>query len=411
MKIYRFFSFPLFVVCLGCVLNSGLTAQERQLEQKSDARIPLEEIAFEPGIFFTPLPDEVEETSGLIFWEGSLWTHNDSGGEAALYRIDTATGNIVGKVTLADCSNVDWEDIAQDDTHIFIGDFGNNRGTRKDLKVIRIPKEIITGEKEQEITCDGMIRFSYADQQSFDKRKDPHNFDCEAMIAFGDSLYLFTKNWGNRKTRCYALPKTPGDYRVSPKKHFNAKGLITGAALSPNNKQLVLTGYQDYVAFAWLFTDFAEADFFRGQRLNIDFPELVFVQTEGVCFVNDNDVIISCENSAEPQQLYQINTGALQQIADSRLGNHVDSDIVIAGMPESVSEILKVDILKVPQKDFTVELRNVRWSELFREQYVWNDKNSKMRISILVDDLKPGPYFLRIVSGDQKTIKKIEVQH
>ena len=36
------------------------------------------------------LPDEVDETSGLIFWNELMWTINDSGGDPILYALDTA---------------------------------------------------------------------------------------------------------------------------------------------------------------------------------------------------------------------------------------------------------------------------------------------------------------------------------
>ena len=37
--------------------------------------------------------------------------------------------------------NVDWEDITQDETHIYIADFGNNNGNRTDLKIYKILKQ------------------------------------------------------------------------------------------------------------------------------------------------------------------------------------------------------------------------------------------------------------------------------
>ena len=76
------------------------------------------------------LPAEVIETSGLLFLNGKLITHNDSGDDSNLYEIDTITGNITRTVSVSNATNIDWEDIAQDDTYIYIGDFGNNNGTR-----------------------------------------------------------------------------------------------------------------------------------------------------------------------------------------------------------------------------------------------------------------------------------------
>ena len=47
------------------------------------------------------LPAEIEETSGLIFHNGKLWTHNDSEGEPVLYSIDTTNGQILERKTIA----------------------------------------------------------------------------------------------------------------------------------------------------------------------------------------------------------------------------------------------------------------------------------------------------------------------
>lgn len=43
------------------------------------------------------LPDEINETSGLIFLENKIITHNDSGNEPILYEIDSINGQIKEK--------------------------------------------------------------------------------------------------------------------------------------------------------------------------------------------------------------------------------------------------------------------------------------------------------------------------
>ena len=48
----------------------------------------------------TTLSDTVSENSGLLNLNGRLITHNDSGGEAALFEIDSLNGHILRKVVV-----------------------------------------------------------------------------------------------------------------------------------------------------------------------------------------------------------------------------------------------------------------------------------------------------------------------
>ena len=72
------------------------------------------------------LPEKVKETSGLLFLDGKIITHNDSGDDANLYEIDSLSGTILRTISTANAKNVDWEDLAENDTHLFITDIGNN---------------------------------------------------------------------------------------------------------------------------------------------------------------------------------------------------------------------------------------------------------------------------------------------
>ena len=81
------------------------------------------------------LPDEVHETSGLFFHNGRLWTHNDSGGKPILYGLDTTNFEVVQRLTLVNAKNKDWEDVCTDGENVYVGDFGNNKGKRKNLRI------------------------------------------------------------------------------------------------------------------------------------------------------------------------------------------------------------------------------------------------------------------------------------
>lgn len=260
-----------------------------------------------PEVVVSALPEALNETSGLIYWNGGLWTHNDSGNLPEIYKIDTLSGQVLQILSIATAMNVDWEDIAQDETHIFIGDFGNNSGSRKDLKVYSIAKSQIPETGNTEIQPE-IINFSYGDQSTFIPLNRNNDFDCESMISLGDSLYLFTKNWVNQKTRLYALPKVPGTYSIHPKDSLDADGLVTGADMS-EGKEIVLIGYKNYRPFMWLLFDFEGDNFFGGNKRRIDFRGIRGTQTEGVAYTSDKNVFISSERtSINAAKLFKINT-------------------------------------------------------------------------------------------------------
>jgi hypothetical protein len=60
------------------------------------------------------LADTIDETSGLLYWNGNFWTHNDDS-DTTLYAIDTMDGHIVKRIRIAGAPNHDWEELTQDD--------------------------------------------------------------------------------------------------------------------------------------------------------------------------------------------------------------------------------------------------------------------------------------------------------
>ena len=252
--------------------------------------------------FFNPqfkseLPEEVKETSGLFFHNGRLWTHNDSGGKPILYALDTVTFEVVQKVTLANAKNKDWEDVCTDGKTVFVGDFGNNKGNRKTMKIYFFPLSAIPGEGNASVTVDS-IRFSFGDQTDFKKKKHDHDFDCEAMFATEDHLYLLSKGWKTGTTRLYRLPKASGRHVAEVVNGFDSQGLITGADYDREHHVLAIVGYVKSVwkPFMYFIFDFDEA----GQKLShrrFEMPQLTGFQTEGICFFDDGRCFVSAETS------------------------------------------------------------------------------------------------------------------
>ena len=154
------------------------------------------------------LPQEILETSGLIFYNGSLITHNDSGNTSELYELDVETLEITRTIRVLNAENSDWEDISQDSDFIYIGDIGNNQGSRQDLGILKIAK--VDFDTSNEVNAE-RINFLYEDQTNFTATSDS-DFDAEALFALDDNLFVLTKQWRSEGTVAYKIPKTPGTF-------------------------------------------------------------------------------------------------------------------------------------------------------------------------------------------------------
>ncbi len=271
----------------------------------------------EPEPFIKSLPKKLEENSGIIFYNNLFWTINDSGGKNRIFTFNFK-GEIEKEVEIENAKNVDWEDIAQDKKYIYVGDFGNNRGNRKNQTIYKIEKKKI-GKKARQKVKSKKIRFSYANQTSFKSENLATSFDCEALVAYKKSLYIFTKDWVNRTTTVYRIPKNKGNYTLQPIDSFNVNGLVTGADISPDKTKLALVGYKDYRPILWIFSNFNKENFWGDSQMHLEMDNIFNAQTEGVCFLNNDSLLISCEATKTfPQQLFLIDLSKKTNYATPR---------------------------------------------------------------------------------------------
>ena len=256
-------------------------------------------IRYKPQLI-AKLTTGVKETSGLIFSGGQLWTINDSGNPPEIIQIDTITGSIVRKVVIANAVNRDWESITQDDSTIYIGDFGNNYGNRKDLHILKIVKTDLFNPANDTVPA-GYIYFSYPDQTDFSPALNRNNFDCEAFFCHNDSLHLFSKDWGDQLTRHYVVPSDTGRYQARYIEKFGADGLITDASINEQGN-IVLLGYKNtggrfWDCFSWLLYDYKGCNFFSGRKTRLELGSaLQLGQSEGIVLKNNNTGWISSES-------------------------------------------------------------------------------------------------------------------
>lgn len=243
-------------------------------------------------------PDQVLESSGLYIQRAdSIWSQNDSGNNRKLYLIDTF-GTKIRNVEMVGGGNIDWEDLATDsDGNIYIGDFGNNFEDRQDLVIYKSINPALIGT---ETFFAETINFHYEDQNAFPPPIQQWYFDCEAMLVWSDTIFIFTKDYSvpyNGFTRMYHLPNTPGDHTAIFSGVFYTdndnfyEGSITGAALSPDRSKMALISNRKL----WVFYDFEGQNFFNGSVKEFKFAENT--QKEAVAFLNECEMYISDEQT------------------------------------------------------------------------------------------------------------------
>lgn len=252
------------------------------------------------------ITSKLEEISGILLKSKDvLYAHNDGGNAAKLYEISLDEKDVINKTKISNYPNIDWEDITESEDFLFIGDFGNNSGDRTNLRILKIPKEEIGINEEVEAEA---ISFSYPDQEIFTTQIF-HNFDCEAIVFVEDSLYVFTKNRLNSKTKLYSLPASPGSYEAVLKEDFTIGGLVTAADISNDQKVLALLGYtygdDEFLPFIRFFWDFEGTDFFGGKNKKL--PLTITGQFEALSFGDNYEVYFSHESESgdEDQYIYK----------------------------------------------------------------------------------------------------------
>jgi len=353
----------------------------------------------------TVLPPFINENSGLAFFDNQLWTHNDGGGEDKLYQIDTMTGDLLETVIVAAAENEDWEDLAEDEEHIYIGDFGNNDGDRTDLRIYKVKKsQFASGVATAET-----IEFSYSDQTDFTTANHANDYDCEAFFYLNDSLHLFSKNWVNQKTRHYVLPATPGTHTAELRDSLNVQGLITGADISDEGV-VALLGYSlSGVNVMWLCFDYQGTNFFSGNKRKISLGlALTNSQTEAIVFRGNGAGFISAEAFANLNaKLHQFNSN--QWTTNNTVSNEeISNENQIHVFPNPTSGVVNIDFENVLlNESFEIKLFNAQGQFLQKR----NQQNGGV-LTWNLEHLPKGIYFLQTKNdnGTNISIQRITIQ-
>jgi len=260
--------FLLFIVSFSIVLN----AQQSEIFKLKKFRIAI-------------LNDSIQETSGLNFFDDKLYTFNDSGNPADLYEIDKTSGKILNTLK-TNVENKDWEALTNDGKNFYIGDFGNNAGTRKDLKIFRIPFQ------NNQLVNDSLktISFYYAEQKDFAPKNINTDFDLESMIYLNGKIHIFTKEWASKSTTHFTIDPSNFENQTAQKIETYKTGFMISDA-SYYDKKLFVVGYTKKTeVFLMIFNESEPGIFFKhnprklylGSALSIGQIEGIAVDKAGI---------------------------------------------------------------------------------------------------------------------------------
>jgi hypothetical protein len=242
------------------------------------------------------LPKKLKEVSGIVCANNLIWTIEDSGNENIIYGLDK-NGNIEKELIIKNTPNIDWEDITKDKKgNLYIGDFGNNDNTRKDLCIYKIDKQSL----HQNIAKPAYkVNFNYPEQKKFPPKKKELYYDAEGFIELNNFFYIFTKNRSKHfdgTTLLYKIPNQAGHHEAKLIGSFKTcdnynNCVITSMAISPDESKIVLLGHNKI----WVMDDFEGDHFLAGTKSEIDLKHNS--QKEAICFKDNNTLLIADEKT------------------------------------------------------------------------------------------------------------------
>lgn len=192
----------------------------------------------------------IDEASGLahsLINPDILYTHNDSGGEASVFAINTE-GQLVAEIQIPLLSNRDWEDIAtaldpeNGKSYIYIGEIGDNNARYPSVAVHRIPEPAITG-------ADSIIVSAAA--QSYQIEYADGARDAEALFVEPDSgdIYILSKREERVGIYLVSYPQSSSEINIAKRLGEMDMGWVTAADISPDSKYILVKNYHSIRRF------------------------------------------------------------------------------------------------------------------------------------------------------------------
>lgn len=222
--------------------------------------------------------DRLPEASGIarsLRNNQVLFSHNDSGGEAAVFAIDTR-GRLVAEIRLDGINNRDWEEIATwndpktQTPYIFIGEIGDNNARYKQLSFYKFP--------EPELT-DSLLIVKDIEKIDFVYEDGPRDAEAFFVEPQSGDIYIISKREEQVGIYRLAYPQKSTEILIAERLGQMQLNWVTAADISPNGKYILIKTYAGIVRFKRC-RSISHTLTGRGRNM----PYQVEPQGEAICF-------------------------------------------------------------------------------------------------------------------------------
>jgi hypothetical protein len=179
---------------------------------------------------------------------GGWWVNNDSGDSARVFAV-SGSGTLLATVEVGGADAVDWEDIAADGDHLYVGDLGDNGRSRPGITVYRF------AEPELDPSTTGAMARVEADTLTFTYPDGPHDAEALLVDPVGGDLVIVTKDWtlAGRSQVFRAPADLPAGSSTELEQvatvDLRAGSLVTAGDVSPDGSVVALRSYDSI----WLY--------------------------------------------------------------------------------------------------------------------------------------------------------------
>lgn len=203
-----------------------------------------------PSLYLDIKDERINESSGVAvsrLYPGSLYTHNDSGDSARVFRI--SPDKKVEEFQVIGANALDWEDIATvrqgGKDYVYVADIGDNKEKRKSVQIYRFeePKH-------------GQSKIRTFDKYDLSYPDEPHNAEGFFVNSSNGAMTIVTKN--KDKSLIFSCPAIKGSGSSTLKLLGsislntglgNFGSLVTAADMSSDGNHVVLRTYSAAIEF------------------------------------------------------------------------------------------------------------------------------------------------------------------